>query len=83
VCKSTSLLLVLVLALKALQPEPTQFGFDLAFPRAFLFGISLRLWRDILGEGSLLEHILAWAFNNCVKRQRGAFFRIGVHVATL
>jgi len=38
--ESAALFLQLVLALKALQPEPTQFGLDLTLPVAFLIVFS-------------------------------------------
>jgi len=39
VSESASLVLELILALKASEPEPTQFGLDLSLPSSFLLGI--------------------------------------------
>lgn len=87
-CESTSLLLELVLTLKALQPEPTQFGLDLALPSALLPGVPLRCWsldgrRVLVFEGWLLNHTLAWALDNVVEGKATALFLVGIDVASL
>jgi len=64
--ETASLLLHLVLALKALQPEPTQFGLDLTLPRVFLFDISsLRCFNGrrfgILDGLTFTDRLFEWA----------------------
>jgi len=72
-CETTSLLLHLILTLKALQPEPTKFGLDLTLPRVLKFLISfLRCanarfdsWRLVILDGLAFTDLFEWAaFNN-------------------
>jgi hypothetical protein len=73
--ETTSLFLELVLALLAIQPEPTQFGLDLTLPSVLLLDHSF-LWRDwveVIGWRLLILNGLAFvetfkgAFNDCLE----------------
>ena len=89
-CKSASLLLELILTLKAGQPEPTQFRLNLAFPWVFSLGIPFRCWTDadfygwllIVFNGCLPNQMLFafWALVNCIKAN---IFLVRVTVASL
>ena len=86
VCESTSLLFELVLATKALQPEPAKFCFDLTFPGGFLLGVLLGWcavngWRICVFNWWLLYQSFAWT--NFSIEGCGAIFFIRVDIASL
>ena len=84
--ETASLFLELVLTLKALQPEPTQFGLDLTLPWIFLLDISLlrsdwvhvKGWRLLILDGLSFTDTFKGAFNDLVIRN---LFLIWVAVA--
>lgn len=91
-CKSASLLLELVLTLKAGQPEPTQFRLNLAFPWVFCLCIFFRWWTNIYVDfyGRLLVVFNGWLFNEIlfawwalVNAIKANIFLVWVAVASL
>jgi len=87
-CESAPLFLELVLALEALQPEPTQFGLDLALPWVLLLWASLcwgfKRWLLLVCvlDGRLFSKVgLVWTLDKGVEWH--AIFFVGVARACL